>query len=194
MNYEDLLEKKRKYDELRWAKKLGWSYKHYKRYRRLKHFKVFVPEWDKKIEEEQIKLMSEFKLRKQYSKNYQVVELEVQGDLGDYDTLADWLDNKLRLEMNNIPSELLERDNAGSKKPNYYERKETTPKQYSQNKNTYARGGSEANAYGKPFGSAKQWAIIEKNEKRLLDEQGLTGQDITSPEQLKDLIGLLMQR
>ena len=194
MNYDELLAKKKKFDDSRWSKKLAWSYKHYKRYRRLKHFKVYVPEWDKKIEEEQIKLMSDFKLRKQYSKNYQVVELEVSGDLGDYDTLADWLDNKLRLEMNNIPGDLLERDNAGAKKPNYYERKETTPKQYSNNKNTYSRGGSEPNAYGKSFGSAKQWAIVEKNEQRLLDEQGLTPHEINSPEQLKETIGQLMQR
>ena len=194
MNYDELLAKKRQWDEMRWQRKLNWGYRSYKKYRRLKHFKVFVPEWDKKIEEEQIKLMADFKLRKQYSKNYQVVELEVEGSLDDYDMLADWLDNKLRLEMNNIPGDLLERDNAGSKKPNYYERKETTPKQYTQNKQPYSRGGSEPNAYGKSFGSAKQWAIIEKNEQRLLDEQGVTGQDISSPEQLKELIGLLMQR
>lgn len=194
MNYDELLAKKRKWDEMRWQRKLNWGYRNYKKYRRLKHFKVYVPEWDKKIEEEQIKLMSDFKLRKQYSKNYQVVELEVSGDLSEYDTLADWLDNKLRIETNNIPSELLVKDNAGSKKPNYYERKETTPKQYSNNKQAFSRGGSEPNAYGKAFGSAKQWAIIEKNEQRLLDEQGVTGQDINSPDQLKELIGLLMQR
>jgi hypothetical protein len=194
MNYDELLAKKKQWDEMRWQRKLNWGYRSYKKYRRLKHFKVYVPEWDKKIEEEQIKLMSDFKLRKQYSKNYQVVELEVTGDLSEYDTMADWLDNKLRIEMNNIPSELLVKDNAGSKKPNYYERKETTPKQYTNNKQSYSRGGSEPNAYGKSFGSAKQWAIIEKNEQRLLDEQGVTGQDISSPEQLKELIGLLMQR
>lgn len=191
MNYDELLEKKRKYDEARWNKRLVFAYKSYKKYRRFKRFKVFIPEWDKKIEEEQKQVMAEFKLRKQYSKNYQVVELEVEGTIDQYDQMADWLDAKLRIEVNNIPNELLVKDNAGGKKPNYYERKETTPKSYANNKDTYNKGGSSPNAYGKPFGSPKQWGVIQKNEKRLFEEQGLTPDEINSQDQLKEVIGLL---
>jgi len=191
MNYEELLEKKRKYDEARWNKRLGSAYKSYKKYRRFPRFKVYIPEWDKKIEEEQKQTMAEFKLRKQYSKNYQVVELEVEGTLEQYDQLADFLDQKIMVEMNNIPGELLVKDNAGSKKPNYYERKETSPKSYANNKDTYNKGGSAPNPYNKPFGSPKQWGVIQKNEKRLFDEQGLTPQEINSQDELKAVIGRL---
>lgn len=193
MNYDELLEKKKKFDESRWNKRLTSAYKSYKKHRRFKRFKVYIPEWDEKIEEENKQIMADFKLRKQYSKNYQVVELEVQGELAEYDQMADWLDAKLRIEVNNIPAELLVKDNAGSKKPNYYERKETTPKSYANNKKTYNGGGSAPNAYGKTFGSPKQWGVIQKNEQRLADEQGLTPQEINSPEQLKEVIGLLFQ-
>lgn len=191
MNYEELLEKKRKFDEARWSKKLAKAYKSYKKYRRFKRFKIYVPEWDKKIEEEQKQTMAEFKLRKQYSKNYQVVELEVEGTLDQYDQMADWLDQKLRLELNNIPSDLLVKDNAGGKKPNYYERKETSPKSYANNRQTYNKGGSAPNPYNKPFGSPKQWGVIQKNEQRLMDEQGLTPAEIADQDQLKQVIGLL---
>ena len=191
MNYEELLEKKRKFDEARWNKKLAQAYKSYKKYRRFKRFKIYVPEWDKKIEEEQKQTMAEFKLRKQYSKNYQVVELEVEGTLDQYDQMADWLDQKLRVELNNIPSDLLTKDNAGGKKPNYYERKEVAPKSYANNRQTYNKGGSAPNPYNKPFGSPKQWGVIQKNEKRLMDEQGLTPEEIADQNQLKQVIGLL---
>lgn len=193
MNYDELLEKKKKFDESRWNKRLTSAYKSYKKHRRFKRFKVYIPEWDKKIDEENKQIMAEFKLRKQYSKNYQVVELEVEGTLAEYDQMADWLDDKLRIEVNNIPTELLVKDNAGNKKPNYYERKETSPKSYANNKPAYNGGGDSPNAYGKPFGSPKQWGVIQKNEKRLADEQGLTPQEINSPEQLKEVIGLLFQ-
>lgn len=193
MNYEELLELKKKKDKERWNKKLRWAYQSYKKYRRMSHFKIFIPEWDKKIEEEQKKIMADFKLRKQYSKNYQVVELEVTGDLSEYDTLADWLDSKLTIEMNNIPEQLLVKDNQGGK-PNYYDKKQSTPKQYANNRQTYNQGGSSPNAFGKPFGSPKQWSIIEKNQQRLLDEQGLTPQEINSADQLKQVVGLLFQR
>lgn len=194
MNYDELLEKKKKFDEQRWNKRLAHAYKSYKKHRRRARFKVYIPEWDKKIEEEQKLIMADFKLRKQYSKNYQVVEVSVEGSLEDYDQVADWLDNKLRIEMNNIPEDLLVKDNAGSKKPNYYDRKETSPKSYANNKPAYNGGGDSPNAYGKPFGSPKQWGVIQKNEKRLADEQGITPQEINSPEQLKEIIGLLFQK
>lgn len=194
MEYDELLRLKLKHDEWRWKHRLTKAYKHYKRYRRMSHIKICIPEWDKKIEEEQKQIMADFKLRKQYSKNYQVVELEVEGALEEYDQLADWLDAKLRIEMNNIPQDLLVKDNQGSKKPNYYERKEVTPKQYVNNKQTYTQGGADANAFGKPFGSPKQWSIIEKNRQRLLDEQGLTPEEIQSADHLKQVVGLLFQR
>ena len=194
MDYDELLKLKLKHDEIRWRQRFIWSYKSYKKYRRMSQFKISIPEWDKKIKEEHKQIMAEFKLRKQYSKNYQVVELEVEGSLDQYDQLADWLDDKLRVEVNNIPRELLVKDNAGSKKPNYYERKEVTPKQYTNNQNAYNQGASSPNAFGKPFGSPKQWSIIEKNQKRLLDEQGLTPAEIQSAEQLKEVVGLLFQR
>lgn len=194
MNYEELLELKKRKDKERWNKKLRWAYQSYKKYRRMSHFKIYIPEWDKKIEEEQRKIMADFKLRKQYSKNYQVVELEVSGDLSEYDTLADWLDSKIGIEMNNIPENLLVKDNQGGGKPNYYDKKQSTPKQYANNRQTYNQGGSSPNAFGKPFGSPKQWGIIEKNQQRLLDEQGLTPAEIQDADHLKQVVGLLFQR
>ena len=193
MTDEELLRKKKSYDK-RISKNQWWNgYHSYIKHRR--KLNIVVPEYENKIEERLKNMNSEFKLRKQYSKNYQVVELEVQGKISEYDVLVDWLDQKLGIEMQNLPQELLVKDNAGAQKktPNHWQNKETkTPQQYNQNRGQYNRGATQPNIYEKPFGSPKQWAIIQKNEKRLLEEFGTTPDDIVNKEQLAEAIGNLM--
>lgn len=191
MTEEELLKVKRRFDKKKRRNDLYNAYLSYIKYRRTMN--IVVEEFENKLKEKYKTMESNFKLRKQYSKNYQVVELEVTGDLNDWDVLANWLDDRINSEIQAIPADLLVKDNAGTPKtPSHFQKK--TPQQYTQNKKTYNQGGTQPNPYGKPFGSAKQWNIIAKNEARLLDDFGLTPDDITDPQQLADAIGQLMSR
>ncbi len=187
MDYEELVKRKNAYDAKRWGHRYTLAYKHYKQHKRW--IKVYVEEFNKNIMEEI--MGKEFKLRKQYSKSYQVVELEVEGTLEEYDMLADWLDTKMTLEMSNIPQDLLE-GKTYSQPP---KKQEVTKRNYTKNRQSYAKGkpkgGFGSSDYDKDFGSSKQWAVIKKNEERLEDEQGLTPYDIEDENHLKQVIGAL---
>jgi hypothetical protein len=192
MNDEKLLRIKRQFEEKKRRNDYYNGYLSYIKHRRRK-LKIIVDDYENKLKEKYKTMSAEFKLRKQYSKNYQVVELEVSGDLDQFDVLANWLDDKINAEMQAIPGDLLVKDNAGSKAtPAHFQKK--TPQQYNANRKTYNAGGQQPNHYGKPFGSPKQWDIIAKNEARLLEDFGLTPEDITDKQQLADAIGQLMQR
>lgn len=194
MNDDKLLKIKRQFDRKKRQNDFYNGYLSYIKHRR-RSLKIIVDEYENKLKEKYKTMAGEFKLRKQYSKNYQVVELEVSGDLEQFDVLANWLDDKLNAEMQAIPADLLVKDNAGSKQqatPAHFQKK--TPQQYNSNRKTYNSGGQQPNVYNKPFGSAKQWDIIAKNEARMLDDFGLTPDDITDKQQLADAIGQLMQR
>lgn len=117
-----------------------------------------------------------FKLRKQYSVKWQVVELEVQGEIDEYDQLADWLDSTMETEVNAIPQSIFDKnkDKQSFNKPTQTKTKE----QYTKNKKTYKAnaGSKDANYYynmykeqndGKQVGTQKQWQYIVKNREKL---------------------------
>ncbi len=186
VDIEEFIKAKEKVDNNRNAVKEYHAFQHYRANRKL--LPVRVIEWDKKIERERGNSM--FKLRKQYSKNYQVVELEVSGDMEEYDTLADWLDNKIGVEMKAIPDELLQKDNKGT-----YNKSTKTTKQYTNNRSEYTKprsSGGKKIARGQDFGSEKQWKII--NDERNLELFEENGYDLEeSPKdyaELQDMIKL----
>lgn len=134
---------------------------------------------------EECKNLKEFKLRKQYSKNYQVVELEISGDPEDFDVAADWLDQRLEQEMKAIPEELLEKDNSGYKKPF---KKQTSATKYTKQRKQPNKGAGT----DRPFGSEKQWYHIDKEDNQeFLAEHGYTADELGSYQDLVDAIALL---
>ena len=130
---------------------------------------------------EERKKLREFKLRKQYSKNYQVVEIEVTGDIDDFDVSSDWLDEKMNQEMKAIPAELLNKDSGskgGYSKPY---KKESTPQKYSKQRKEKPKGDTP-----KPFGTEKQWYhILKEDNQEFLEEERLTVDDINSYQELQ---------
>ena len=155
------------------------AYNDYKKNKRFNNW--LVPKFEKMMKEERKKL-KEFKLRKQYSKNYQVVEIEVTGDIDDFDVSSDWLDEKMSQEMSAIPAELLVKDNSG-KTGGYSKpyKKETTPQKYSKQRKEKPTGDRP-----KPFGTEKQWYhILKEDNQEFLQEEGLTVEDIDNYQDLQ---------
>ena len=137
---------------------------------------------------EERKKLREFKLRKQYSKNYQVVEIEVVGDPDDFDVASEWLDEKMNQEMKAIPAELLTKDTVG-KKGGYTKpyKKESTPQKYSKQRKEKPKGDTP-----KPFGTEKQWYhILKEDNQEFLEENNATVDDINSYQELQAALQLI---
>lgn len=157
------------------------SYKDYiKNYR---FIDVRVPEYDKKmLKEINGKIM--WKLRKQYSKNYQVVELEVSGEsMEEFDNAVNWMDDKLAIELDAIPEELTKKEEkpAYGGKQNYQKK---SKKQYNNKRNTYKKKST-----GKDFGTEKQWKIVQdERNTEILAENGFDPDAIEDYNELKEAV------
>ena len=159
--------------------------------------------------EEQSHRKRKITLEKQYSAGYQKAVVTVEGALDEFDDLNDWADASLMKAIESIDGDFIKeqdkrisgRGQGGEKPPKKPQRSpKGAPSKAPKQPKPKPKEQEDANSYGYPFGTDKQWGLIKKkmNFEKLynagyLDEYGEPTEKIQNKKQLSEAIKFIFE-